>query len=90
MSQFYEARRWAANLHFASRPVLLAIIVMVTPGCAIPEDPSWMRPGSTPLALEVDKATCKTQSLVSGNPTATQLDIEVSLCLRQLGWYRAQ
>ena len=87
MSQPTDARQWAAGLQSQAWRVLLAAMAMAVTGCATPADPLWKRPGSGAIALEVDQAACKTQALVSGNPTAEQLEVEVGLCLRQLGWY---
>ncbi len=87
MSQPTDARRWAAGLQSRPWRVLLAAMTMAAAGCATPADQLWKRPGSTATALEVDRAACKTQALVSGNPTAEQLEVEVGLCLRRLGWY---
>lgn len=87
MSQPTDARRWAAGLQSQPWRVLLAAMTMAAAGCAAPGDPLWKRPGSPAIALEVDRAACKTQALVSGNPTAEQLELEMGLCLRQLGWY---
>ena len=87
MSQPTHESRWGAGLQSQPWRVLLAAMTMAATGCATPADPLWKRPGSTAIALEVDRAACKTQALVSGNPTAEQLEVEVGLCLRQLGWY---
>ena len=87
MSQPVDKRQWAAGLQSQPWRVLLAAMTMVATGCATPADQLWKRPGSSAIALEVDQAACKAKALVSGNLTAEQLEVEVGLCLRQLGWY---
>ncbi len=87
MSQPIDARQRTACLQWEPWRVLLVAMTMAATGCATPANQSWQRPGSSAIALEVDQASCQVQSLVSGNPTAEQLEVEVGLCLRQLGWY---
>ena len=88
MSRLFDATCLAASLRSPRwRVPLLVAITVAAAGCATPSNQQWKRPGSSPISLELDKATCKTQSLLTGAPSQYQLEVEVGLCLRQLGWY---